>query len=223
MRSIHAGISLTIVSFALSSSGASHCMAAGWGGCGNGGYGYSYYSPGSGYYRAGFPPPMVTQGAYSYSQRMYGQPMYSQAETYRAPSSYARPEAYQQPGVQERYAARPNLAPPPAADSRAASPATVVTVGLYDNYFQPRTLNVQPGTTVKWVNYGRHTHTVTANNASWDSGDIAPGESYSATFRQPGTYNYHCHHHTQQRMEGTIVVGRGGEGNGRSASAGTYR
>src|SRR5688500_4602362 len=47
-----------------------------------------------------------------------------------------------------------------------------VTIGLYDNYFQPATITIAPGTTVRWVNYGRHAHTVTSNDRSWDSGDV---------------------------------------------------
>jgi plastocyanin len=102
----------------------------------------------------------------------------------------------------------------------AGKPTTTATVGAYDNQFSPQTINVQPGTTVRWVNYGRHSHTVTANNDSWDSGDIKPGASYSATFKQPGTYYYYCRHHTQDKMQGTIVVGASGaRGDGVSSSS----
>jgi len=90
-------------------------------------------------------------------------------------------------------------------------PTTVTTVGAYDNRFTPQSINVQPGTTVRWVNYGHHAHTVTADDGSWDSGDIQPGASYSATFKNPGTYYYYCRHHTQDRMQGVVVVGSGGE------------
>jgi plastocyanin len=101
---------------------------------------------------------------------------------------------------------------------RPAKPTTVSTVGAYDNRFSPQTLNVQPGTTVRWVNYGHHAHTVTANDDSWDSGDIKPGASYSATFKQPGTYYYYCRHHTADKMQGTIVVA-GGRTNGQGTAA----
>jgi len=77
---------------------------------------------------------------------------------------------------------------------------------MYDNRFQPNSINVQPGTTVHWTNDGAHAHTVTAKNESWDSGDIKPGAAYSATFQQPGTSQYYCRHHAG--MEGTIVVGQ---------------
>jgi plastocyanin len=105
-------------------------------------------------------------------------------------------------------------------------PVTGMAVGIYDDYFQPQRMNVPVGATVRWVNYGRHTHTVTADDNSWDSGDIRPGQSYVVTFRQPGTIYYHCHHHMQQKMVGVIVVGGGagggyGNGGGRATGAGS--
>jgi plastocyanin len=98
----------------------------------------------------------------------------------------------------------------------------VTTVGVYDNRFSPQSINVQPGTTIRWVNYGQHNHTATAKNGSWDSGDIKPGASYSATFKHPGTYYYYCRHHTQDRMQGIVVVGSSdSRGNGGTSSS-TY-
>jgi plastocyanin len=87
-----------------------------------------------------------------------------------------------------------------------------VTVGAYDNYFQPATVTIAPGTTVTWANYGRETHTAMANDGRFDSGDIRPGASYSVTFAQPGTYYYHCCHHRE--MQGTIIVSAGGNAAG---------
>jgi plastocyanin len=102
-----------------------------------------------------------------------------------------------------------------------AAPATTATVAAYDNRFEPSTINVQPGTTVRWVNYGHHSHTVTATDGRWDSGDIKPGASYSATFKQPGTYYYYCRHHTQDNMKGTVVVSAsGGSAAGGTSSSG---
>ena len=113
-----------------------------------------------------------------YGQSYYCPPMYYQPRVYYAPPGYS-----------------------------AARPTTTASVGAYDDYFQPKTINVQPGTTVRWVNYGKHTHTVTSKDGRWDSGDIPPGASYTVTFRTPGTYYYYCRHHTKEKMEGTIVVG----------------
>lgn len=51
---------------------------------------------------------------------------------------------------------------------------------------------------------GGTTHTVTSDNAVWDSGDISPAHIYSFTFTSVGTYTYHCTHHPT--MVGTITV-----------------
>jgi plastocyanin len=132
---------------------------------------------------------------------------YSAAPVYYPPAYYAPRAYYAAPMYQRPYGYPPAYGPRAAAP---AGPATTVSVGAYDNYFEPRTITVQPGTTVRWVNQGKHPHTVTANDGRWDSGDIPPGGSYTATFQQPGTYSYYCRHHTNERMQGTIVVGAGG-------------
>jgi len=73
------------------------------------------------------------------------------------------------------------------------------------NYaFSAGSLNINSGVTVTWTNNDATTHTVTADNNSFDSGDIAPGKSYSKTFTSTGTFNYHCKYHSG--MTGTVVV-----------------
>jgi len=68
-------------------------------------------------------------------------------------------------------------------------------------------MTIEPGMTVRWVNYGRHAHTVTANDGRWGSGDIPPGATYSATFQYAGTYSYYCRFHRMDKMQGAVVVG----------------
>jgi plastocyanin len=124
---------------------------------------------------------------------------YYSPPTYRSYDSPSPAHAYREPNAQPYLTGKPTYS--------TARPTTVVSVGAYDNRFEPRTIQVQPGTTVRWVNQGRHAHTITSDNRSWDSGDLRPGQVYSATFKLPGTYTYYCRHHTGDRMEGTIVVG----------------
>jgi plastocyanin len=105
-------------------------------------------------------------------------------------------------------------APPPAqpapaqapqetgADSAAATNS--LAARMEDFSFQPARLEVQRGTRVTWTNQGQVIHTVTANDGSFDSGDIGSGARGSITFSQPGTYEYHCRPHPF--MRGVIVV-----------------
>jgi plastocyanin len=142
---------------------------------------------------------------------------------YRPSSYFPGPQLYSYPAPVSRQAVPLSRPIPPAASAMPAlpgyapsQPTTTVRVAAFDNYFEPRTLTVLPGTTVRWANYGMHDHTVTSHAGLFDSGDLSPGSSYAATFTQPGTYSFYCRHHTQDRMEGTIVVGPGGNGGARS-------
>jgi len=100
---------------------------------------------------------------------------------------------------------------PAAASDREDRPdangarATVVRVRMLDNLFRPRAAEVAKGTRVTWVNAGAVTHTATAKNGSWDSGNVDPGGSWSRVFRRAGTFRYVCLLHAD--MTGRIVVG----------------
>ncbi|HET8629075.1 MAG TPA: plastocyanin/azurin family copper-binding protein [Thermomicrobiales bacterium] len=72
--------------------------------------------------------------------------------------------------------------------------------------FGPQTLTVAVGDTVTWRNTSDVPHTSTANDGAWDSGNVAPGQSFSFTFTRAGTYAYYCQYHRAMGMVGTIVV-----------------
>ncbi|HYT33770.1 MAG TPA: right-handed parallel beta-helix repeat-containing protein [Ktedonobacteraceae bacterium] len=84
------------------------------------------------------------------------------------------------------------------------------TVSAIDNAFSPLELHINAGQTVTWVNNGQTTHTVTADDHSFDSGDFDSGQTYKHTFTQPGRYPYFCQLHGATGgvgMAGVIVVG----------------
>lgn len=75
-------------------------------------------------------------------------------------------------------------------------PATVVVVIGVNN-------------TVEWINDDSASHTVTATSVPsgaqmFDSGNLAPGQTFNYTFTVPGNYTYHCRYHPW--MVGTVVV-----------------
>ena len=82
------------------------------------------------------------------------------------------------------------------------------SVSIEDFYFEPANAAIQPGDTIVWTNEGSHPHTVTADDGSFDSGTLQPGQSFRHTFRNPGTVTYHCSIHPF--MTGSVSVGRGG-------------
>ena len=58
--------------------------------------------------------------------------------------------------------------------------------------------------TVTWINNDDAPHTVTATNDNFNSGNMNPGQSWTYTFTEPGTYTYYCTYHPW--MTGTIIV-----------------
>lgn len=70
--------------------------------------------------------------------------------------------------------------------------------------FSVGTLTVTAGTTVTWTNNDGTAHTVTADDGSFDSGDIPAGGKYSHKFTAAGTVAYHCMIHPM--MKATVKV-----------------
>jgi plastocyanin len=77
-------------------------------------------------------------------------------------------------------------------------------VSIKNFAFTSNNISVTKGTTVKWTNNDGVTHTVTADDGSFDSGSLTNGASFSHTFSTAGTYTYHCSIHTT--MTGTVTV-----------------
>jgi plastocyanin len=83
------------------------------------------------------------------------------------------------------------------------------SVSAIDNLFTPEILRVQPGETVVWTMNGRSPHTVEADDGSWASGRLEPGEEYERTFGRPGVFPFFCRYHGRPGagMAGAVVVG----------------
>lgn len=89
-----------------------------------------------------------------------------------------------------------------AAPARAGG--TEHAVEIVDFAFSPATLTITAGDTVTWTNGDGVVHTATSPAGTFDSGDLAMGESYSFTFTEPGTLDYLCTPHPS--MTGRIIV-----------------
>ena len=66
------------------------------------------------------------------------------------------------------------------------------------------TITAKVGQQIVWINNDEVPHTVTSDTGLWDSGDIQPGMTYTLTLDKPGTFSYHCAHHSY--MQGVIKV-----------------
>ncbi len=84
----------------------------------------------------------------------------------------------------------------------AAAAGGAAAVQMVDNAFEARDVTVSVGDTVTWTNAGSLPHNATSSE--FESGTIAPGETFSFTAEKAGTIEYVCTFHSG--MEGTITV-----------------
>ena len=101
-------------------------------------------------------------------------------------------------------------APTSAPAQSAAAPSSggggggANAVTIQNFAFGPATLEVPVGTTVTWTNQDSASHTVTADDGSFDSKALATGATFQQTFSTAGTFTYPCSIHTS--MKATITV-----------------
>jgi plastocyanin len=140
-------------------------------------------------------PPDAQAWGYGYYRMGY----YCPPPVYYMPASYCAPPMYARPARR------------------------VVEVGAYDGRgFEPKTVNIAPGTTVRWTNHGKERHTVTSRDGKFDA-ELAPGETFSATFIRAGaTYRYYCKPHEKMGMVGEVVVGAAGANGANGAVKNTH-
>ena len=83
--------------------------------------------------------------------------------------------------------------------------AKVAHVTIKNFMFSPMKLVVTPGETIKVTNKDSATHTLTATNGKFNTGDVT--QNHTKSIKAPtkrGTYHYICNIH--QYMMGTIIV-----------------
>jgi uncharacterized membrane protein/plastocyanin len=83
----------------------------------------------------------------------------------------------------------------------ASAPQLIV---MREMRFNPPDKSISPGTVVEWKNEDIFSHSVTADDGSFDSGLIAPGQSWRKTFTNAQTFRYHCRPHPN--MAARLVV-----------------
>lgn len=90
------------------------------------------------------------------------------------------------------------------------SPPTGATVTLLATSFDPATITVKVGETVKW-NWSTGTHNVVSGtgctpDAKFSSGDPVEGGTFEQKFDTAGTYDYFCSVHCSSGMVGKVIV-----------------
>ena len=82
--------------------------------------------------------------------------------------------------------------------------AAANTITISNFAFTTSAASYPVGTVLTVVNNDTTTHTVTADNGSFDTGHISPGQSATITLSKAGTITFHCSIHTY--MTGTLTV-----------------
>jgi plastocyanin len=79
-------------------------------------------------------------------------------------------------------------------------------ITIVKNTFQPATMTVKVGSTVRWVNADDHPHRIEFADKAFSTSAFLLGasQSFSQRFDRAGTYDYDCTIHPS--MQGTITV-----------------
>lgn len=78
---------------------------------------------------------------------------------------------------------------------RAHAKPRTLTVRIADFVFAPDTVGVHAGDTIRWVNNDIVPHTATADDESWDTGEIKPREMREIKVTAGMTQAYFCRFH----------------------------
>jgi plastocyanin len=89
-----------------------------------------------------------------------------------------------------------NTTPLPAGENK------IVEVSMQNFAFNPQSVEISTGDTVKWTNMDSATHDV--KGTGFASNSLAKGDTYEFQFTEAGTYDYICTFHPS--MKGTVVV-----------------
>jgi plastocyanin len=94
----------------------------------------------------------------------------------------------------------------PAEDETAPSGEAVrsARVEIVDFAYSPEPVTIQVGGKVTWINRDSAPHTATADDGSFDTGDLEEGKLKSQSFKTPGSFSYFCAIHPD--MTGTVEV-----------------
>ena len=94
--------------------------------------------------------------------------------------------------------------PPPSSTSTTAAGKVSATS---DIKFVPASITVKVGEPVIWTVVGPVPHDVKASSgATFKSGTLNEGQTFTQTFNTPGTIHYFCTIHGAALMSGTITV-----------------
>jgi plastocyanin len=117
-----------------------------------------------------------------------------------SPSAAAPAES----GAAEEPAGEGSEEAPANAPAPSGEPVRAEKVEIVNFAYEPDPVRIQVGGKVTWLNQDSAPHTATADDGSFDTGTLQEGKLKAETFKEPGTFEYHCTIHPS--MHGTIEV-----------------
>ena len=92
-----------------------------------------------------------------------------------------------------------------------AGAAETGEVVIKEYSFEPETVTIKVGDTVKWTNNGDNPHTTMSgtdgkSDGLWRSKRLPNGKSFEHVFNEAGIFPYFCEPHILFKMTGTVVV-----------------
>jgi len=90
------------------------------------------------------------------------------------------------------------------ASARQKPGSQTYTVVIHGFRYAPANVTAKVGDTILWKNTDIVSHTVTADDGSFDSGKIAPGATWKLVAKKRGTHAYKCVPHPN--MHGIVIV-----------------
>jgi uncharacterized membrane protein/plastocyanin len=109
-----------------------------------------------------------------------------------------------------------------AQDTHPVSGTNPIIV-VRELHFNPPQMTVEAGDTVEWRNEDIFSHTVTADDGSFDSGLIDPGHKWQMTFKNARTAAYHCRPHPNMKAKLVIQGANQQSADGATGSPATLR
>ena len=104
-------------------------------------------------------------------------------------------------GADDDQPGKPRVGSPPGSQGTKPSDGAIA---IADFKFVPETVTVDVGTTVTWTNEDAAPHTATADDGSFDTGNLREGDAGKFTFREAGSYAYFCEFHKFMRAKITV-------------------
>ena len=89
-----------------------------------------------------------------------------------------------------------------STNTPAIAPTAPNSINIQNFAFNPGTLTVKKGTAVTWINNDSATHQI--KSATFNSGQLGKGQSFSFTFDTAGSFDYSCAIHPS--MTGKIIA-----------------